>query len=434
MTTSRMPLDLRGVFESVPDAMVILDAAGEIVLVNAQTERLFGYPRTELVGRRFELLVSSVAGEVASGRLRAGGPPRRACSTDPAVERRGRRKDGGEFAIEMSSGPVETAGQTLVSSTIRDITGRKEANESAAHFRAVVEQSHDAIIGKTLDGLITSWNRGAQRLYGYTLEEMLGKSVAVLIPPGHDDDLPEILAKLRAGERVEDFETVRVCKDGTHVDVSLTASPMRDIAGSLVGASTIARDIGVRLRYQEQLRFLAEHDALTGVTNRRRFERDVREQIGRSRRYGEQAALLIIDLDGFKQVNDMLGHCAGDDALKDVATAFRHRLRATDIVARIGGDEFAILLPYADAAQAVVVSDDLRRIIGECVIAAGGGAEVRLSASVGSTQIDRDTQSEETALAAADRAMYRDKANQPPIASRAGSPVAAAAGESPRAA
>lgn len=143
---------------------------------------------------------------------------------------------------------------------------------------------------------------------------------------------------MRTGEQVDDYETIRARKDGTHVDLSLTVSPIRDRAGTVIGASTIARDISVRLRYQQQLRFLAEHDALTGARNRRRFERDVNDQVGRARRYGEQAALLVIDVDGFKQVNDMYGHRAGDRALKMIAAALRRRLRDTDVVARIGGD------------------------------------------------------------------------------------------------
>ena len=394
--------------ESAPDAMVIVDSRGEIVLVNAQTEKIFGYPREELVGQRVEMLVPDRFRERHSAHRSGYSRDPHTRSMGAGLDLYGRRKDGSEFPVEISLSPLPLDGETLFFSAIRDITDRRSAEQQASHFRAVVESSHDAIIGKDLEGVVTSWNHGAQRLYGYSEEEMLGKSISVLVPPGHDDELPDILKRVRTGERVEDLETVRSCKDGTQADVSLTVSPIRDSAGTIVGASTIARDISVRLRYQKQLQFLAEHDALTDVRNRRRFERDVTEQIGRFRRYGEPAALLILDIDNFKQINDTYGHKAGDRALKEIAAALRRRLRETDVIARVGGDEFAVLLPYADAKQAALVADDLRRIVAECRLAAGPN-DVSLGVSIGQSLIDAHTQSEEDVLAAADRAMYEEK-------------------------
>src|SRR5205085_9026508 len=125
----------------------------------------------------------------------------------------------------------------------RDITERKRAEEARLHLAAIVESSSDAIISKTLDGVILSWNQGAQRMFGYTAEEAVGKSILILIPPERHAEEPRILERLRRGERIEHYETVRVTKDGRRLDISLTVSPIRDDQGRLIAASKIARDI-----------------------------------------------------------------------------------------------------------------------------------------------------------------------------------------------
>src|SRR5581483_1120926 len=134
---------------------------------------------------------------------------------------------------------------------------------------AIVESSEDAIVSKTLDAVMRSWDRGAERLFGYTAVEAVGQSITLIIPPERLDEEPAILARLRRGERVEHFETVRVAKDGRRLDISLTISPVRDSAGRIIGASKIARDITARKRAEaalrEQARLLREV-AAAGLT------------------------------------------------------------------------------------------------------------------------------------------------------------------------
>ena len=146
----------------------------------------------------------------------------------------------------------------------RDVTERRRASEMSGRLAAIVESSDDAVVGKTLDGIVTSWNLGAERVFGYTAEDMIGQSIMKLIPPDRADEEPEILRRIRAGERVEHFESVRRRKDGTLIDVSITISPVRDATGRIVSASKIARDITRQKREVEADRFLAEASSLLG--------------------------------------------------------------------------------------------------------------------------------------------------------------------------
>jgi len=136
---------------------------------------------------------------------------------------------------------------------------RQEAKATRAQLAAIVASSEDAIIGKTLAGRITSWNRGAERLYGYTTAEALGQPIALLTPPDLPDEFPEILARLLRGERLEPYEIQRIRKDGTRLDISLTMSPIRDGAGRMIGVSAISRDITAQKRLQDALQAATHH-------------------------------------------------------------------------------------------------------------------------------------------------------------------------------
>ena len=242
----------RELLEAAPDAVVVSNCAGKIVLVNSQAEKLFGYPREELLGAPVEALVPA--------RFREHHPAlRRAFFSNPVVrsipadiELFAVRKDGTEFPVEISLSPIETAEGPLVSSAIRDITDRKRAERSREQLASIVDHSDDAIIGKSLDGIILNWNRGAERLYGYSAAEAIGRPVAMLLPPERKDELLDIFSRLKRGETITE-ETVRLNKDGQRIDVALTISPIKNSLGQVTAVSSIARDIGKRRHAERQV-------------------------------------------------------------------------------------------------------------------------------------------------------------------------------------
>ena len=167
---------------------------------------------------------------------------------------KGIKKDGTPIDIEISVSVIRYKGAKAILGYLRDIGERKQAEETNARLAAIVESSDDAIIGKDLNGVILTWNMGAEKIYGYEVTEVIGKSISILVPPDRADEVPGFLGRIRLGKSVEHYETVRRRKDGSLIDISLTVSPVKDGAGKIVGASTIARDITEGKRTVEFLR------------------------------------------------------------------------------------------------------------------------------------------------------------------------------------
>lgn len=239
-------------YENAGIGIVEVDAEGRLLRVNARLSELMGYPAEELLGRSIfdETHHEDADLDLALFRRQVAGELDRY-----SIEKRIKRKDGSYFWASVTSSSVcDAAGRFLYAVRVEyDISDRKAAEERAQQLALIVESSDDAIISKDLNGVITTWNGGAERLYGYTPEEAVGQPITLLIPQDRLDEEPQILRRIRAGERIDHYETVRRHKDGHFIDISLTVSPLLDSHGRIIGASKIARDITERKQAEARL-------------------------------------------------------------------------------------------------------------------------------------------------------------------------------------
>jgi diguanylate cyclase (GGDEF)-like protein/PAS domain S-box-containing protein len=280
--------------------------------------------------------------------------------------------------------------------------------ETALRSATLLEQAHEAIVGVSADMTINVWNSGAERLYGYREPEATGASMATLLPDTQLEAERRISRRVLAGETVE-RDTQRLCKDGSIVEVSVMSSPIRDGSGAIVAACEIARDISARKVADAKLEHLASHDALTGLLNRRAFEIELERAVAFAKRYELETALLIVDIDHFKLINDTYGHRTGDAALRRLSELMRTRLRQTDVIGRLGGDEFAIILPGVETGQARRVAEEILEVVRTDRAIAINGDVVPLTASAGIARIGTGDASPGELLAETDYALYQAK-------------------------
>ena len=254
VTARKLESLFRDLLEVAPDAMVVVGQSGAIVHVNGQAETLFGYQRREMLGRDVEILLPERFRERHREHRMSFLSEPRVRPMGARLELFGLRKNGTEIPVEISLSPIKTPQGILVTSAIRDISERKMAEGARLRLAAIVESSEDAIISKNLDAVITSWNAAAELIFGYTEAEAVGQPITILIPPELLEEEGKILDKLRAGERIQQYETIRVTKAGKEVPISLCVSPIKDSNGKITGFSKIARDITPQKRAEEDLR------------------------------------------------------------------------------------------------------------------------------------------------------------------------------------
>ena len=405
----------RALLEAAPDAMVIVNDHGHIALVNAQAESLFGFRRQELIGKSVSELIPKRFRDQHRHHQRQYLRDAVARPMGGGLELYGLRKDGCEFPIEISLSPIETDEGTMVSSAIRDITSRKRALTELATAEELFRGAFDGSpIGMALTdaaGEIVRVNGALCELTGRSTQQLAGMRFdALTLPSEVAYDRTAVAALLAEAQAQYKVETRIVHATGAAIWVTLQATTINDDDDAARRLLVQVQDITHRRRYEENLHYLATHDPLTGLHNRASFVEQLDMHADVVRRYGSDGALLLLDLDHFKYVNDTLGHQAGDQLIARVATVLASRLRDSDTLARLGGDEFAALLPRATARTAKRVADDLLEALRAERIPVPGTGGRTMTASIGVALFEgAQDLSGEDVLVNADLAMYDAK-------------------------
>jgi diguanylate cyclase (GGDEF)-like protein/PAS domain S-box-containing protein len=381
---------LHAALDHAPLVFYAKDGEGRFTVVNTEFERIAGRPRSELIGDRARF-------------------------TDP--ERRSMESGGTEMFEETIDGrtyvslrfPLSDEDGRLVgvAGISTDVTARHRAEE---RFRRAFEAAPIGMALMTLEGRFLRVNEALCAITGYSAAELESTSDGALT---HPDDLGYSPLGRRAAidDETVGFECEKryITATGHTVSVQMHVAVVHDAEGRPDHLLAQVQDVTERKRFEEQLQFMADHDPLTGLLNRRCFELEVERHLAQVARYGPAGALVVLDIDHFKTINDSLGHNAGDELLISLANVLCDRLRRTDAIARLGGDEFAILLPMADEHEAKGLGESLLRDVRERTAQLDGERRRAVTISLGIAVFDGSAVTPEDMIVNADLAMYDAK-------------------------
>lgn len=404
----------RILLEGVSLAILAESVEGIVLYCNASAARLLGYDAQDIIGQplirflpdpvhRFQknqLATQKVShGPIHYQTVCAG---RQSPTINVMVTVLPILKPGGEL-LGFSSQLQVLEASLIQQNTINELTRYKQ------NLAAIVESSDDAIISKTLEGIVTSWNKAAEKIFGYSADEMVGQPMLKIFPPDRMDEETHILSKLKSGEKVDHFQTIRLHKSGKQVHISVTVSPIYDAEGNIVGASKIAKDITEKLNTEKLVWRQANYDALTNLPNRRLLMDRLAMEISQAHRELHGLTIMFIDLDHFKEVNDSLGHNIGDELLQKVSQRIRECFRQSDMLARFGGDEFVAIMPCLDQRKDIdIVCSKVLKTLNDPFTLEDGNT-VYASASIGVAVYPMDGASDQEMIKHADQAMYEAK-------------------------
>jgi len=406
----------RALFERTPDGIVVVDEHGIVRDANVALAEMFGYEPGQLVGKRVEVLLPTAVRDqhVKLRQEYAEHPVPRPMGQGRNLT--GQHRDGSAVPVEVGLAPVSFGGQHTFVASVRDLRGAEERRRLAD----LVDASDDVVLGVLLDGTVESWNGGAKRYFGLTRNEAVGHGLSDLLAPEVIEELPGIFRRVRAGDHVRSIDNFLVTEDGRRVHLSFSFSPLTDRNGEVTGAAVIGRDITRRKLLEADLEELAYQDPLTRVANRRFLRERLQYALSLARRDHHAVGLVYLDLNGFKEINDRLGHAAGDAVLQEVGRRLENERRNSDLVARFGGDEFVILLSQVDSETGALKAARRFDAAFDSPVHLGTDGDVSISAQFGIALYPDHGSEADSLLAAADQALYSRKKERRRTASAPG--------------
>jgi diguanylate cyclase (GGDEF)-like protein/PAS domain S-box-containing protein len=410
LSTENASKRCRVLLRHASDGIHILNEKGDLIEASDSFFRMLGYERAEAIGMN----VSRWDAKIPVARLTADISAAARQRHVVTLETCHRRKDGSTFDVEIATYPVDLDGQTVLYASARDITERKRADEER-RIAAVAFESRQGMVVTDAGSTIIRVNRTFTELTGYEASEAVGGKPSLLKSGRHD---AVFYAEMWRAIRHDGFwqgEIWNRRKSGEIYPEWLTITAVRDAQGAITHYVASFWDITRRIEDETEIRNLAFFDPLTGLANRRLLTDRLHHAFAKSSRSGQYGAVLYIDLDRFKELNDTLGHARGDRLLELVADRLTVNVREGDTVARFGGDEFVVLLEDLDAAReraaetAVAIADKLRTALGVPYRLQGTANDWRCTSSIGASLFRGHDDELETVLARADAALYAAK-------------------------
>ncbi len=404
--SSLSALSLEAIVSECHDAIITKSLDGKVTSWNAGAEKLFGYSSEERLGQTMAVLFPSlglqeeeqILATIGNGQL-----------VEPFRTTR-IHKSGRPIVVSVSVSPIRnTVGDVCgVLMVERDVSSFLRQEHCSNHYEAIVNSADDAIISKSLDGTIETWNSAAEKMFGYKANEAIGQNIKLIFPKERYAEEEKLISSVLGEKPIRHFRTTRLHKDGRKIFASVSISPIFDAYGRVTGFSKIARDITKEIEHEKQFSRQINYDGLTGILNREGILNCVEELIQLSQVRGKKFALLSLNLDNFRAINERYGKAFGDRVLARVARELQCHIRGADEVGRLGGDEFLIcLFGFSDlegvkkAAQKVVQAvSDIQDV---------KGVNIRPTASVGISIFPEDGKSRTVLLNRANNALAQVK-------------------------
>jgi len=387
---------IHAIIDNAAEGIIVTDDTGMIDTFNIAAQNLFHYNSQEVRGKPLSWLIEDM--------LEADGSPRHLTGR---FKVKGIRRDNSQVSVSVCVSGVILSGKPVLIYLVDDISETEAALEKAqaaeAVYRDLVETAHDLVWSMDTQGHWTYLNNASMNIYGIKPEAMIGLPVSDFQHPDYSEQEQVAFSEIREGQDLYQFETVHRDKQGKELCLSFNARAQTDHNGKIIQITGTARDITATKLYQRQLSYQAEHDALTGLYNRRFFQQELDRLMARVARSSETSGLLYIDLDQFKYINDTLGHHAGDELLIEISNMISAHAREGDLFARFGGDEFTLLLYNIDPANLEKVAENFRRLFDEFIFYHEGKG-FSISCSIGATLINENTRTAEQAMSHADLA------------------------------